>query len=800
MLGAEAFDRAPDLREGGVRGLELGIGLVGGVEAGLEDLGRERAQLRALGDQLLQRRRVQIVILLQHVGIDALGDRAQQRLIVLRQLVPLVEVDHEVDGRAAFPPAGVVVVGRDLHEAELLVVIGADEFGGVDRALFERGIDVAAGDLLRHHAELRHHLTGEAADPHLQPLQIFERVDFLAEPAAHLHAGIAAREADQPLLREELVIELDAAAEVVPGVHAARRQAEGHGRAERPGRILAPVVIAHRMRHLDGARLHGIGRLQTADELARGEGLDLEIAVGRLGDAFAERLGVAIERVERFREGRGHPPGDLRVRLRDRGGGKAGRGAADGAADRGFGQEGTAIHLDPLVQIRCVCAARGPGSPARRREPVRLGRPSPERGIKIFRKTRNKMSKTPLLRARVAASAAAVGQLDAGDLLGDRVDGERVGLAAVVLGRADVLPAAALVDLERAEIRLVAHLARARHPVAEIDIGQAGAARDVDMIEDQEGAEAVLVPVRVVEAVDHAHPVIEHVGQAHRGERAGRAGRGLGLAVFDDARLHRRLLDHRGEFEDVHVGHAAIGVARVEIAAEEGELFLGGPGAGGGALQVCVALQHPALGAAGLEIRHPDTGREAGRAIGAGGAVEHILRAPEALARERVVQLFRPLALQRGEQLALRTPVQIGTGLRRGHVELRCKRKRMAHFDSCDGVEVAGLGVRSLAKCGQASKIDPRRQAFHAIADMRSPAFFKAGRQEGAGCVFRDQLRGASGASVPTGAVSGIAAAARARSSMYWSNSALSRASRRRARKASNASCSRSSRASVSAL
>ena len=81
----------------------------------------------------------------------------EDRLIVLRQRVPLVEIDEGEQHRAAFPPARIVVVRRDLVEAELLVVVGADPFGGVDGALLQRRIDVAAGDLLRHDAELLQH-------------------------------------------------------------------------------------------------------------------------------------------------------------------------------------------------------------------------------------------------------------------------------------------------------------------------------------------------------------------------------------------------------------------------------------------------------------------------------------------------------------------------------------------------------------------------------------------------------------------------------------------------------------------
>ena len=54
-----------------------------------------------------------------------------------------------MDDRAAFPPCRVVVVFRNLDEAERQIVIGADEFAGVDRAALQRRVDVAGGDLLR---------------------------------------------------------------------------------------------------------------------------------------------------------------------------------------------------------------------------------------------------------------------------------------------------------------------------------------------------------------------------------------------------------------------------------------------------------------------------------------------------------------------------------------------------------------------------------------------------------------------------------------------------------------------------
>src|SRR5690242_9817858 len=93
----------------------------------------------------------------------------ERRLIELRQFLPLGQVDDVVALAAAFPPARVIIVFRDLVEAELLVVIRADPFRRVDGAFLKRRIDVAAGELLRHYAEARQDRTGEPANPEFYP-------------------------------------------------------------------------------------------------------------------------------------------------------------------------------------------------------------------------------------------------------------------------------------------------------------------------------------------------------------------------------------------------------------------------------------------------------------------------------------------------------------------------------------------------------------------------------------------------------------------------------------------------------
>src|SRR4029077_9071086 len=123
----------------------------------------------------------------------------------LRQGVPARQVDDVVALASTFPPARVVIVFGDLGEAELLVVIGADPFGGIDRAFLQRRIDIAAGDLLRHAADLGDDGSGEAADAEFQSLETRDRLDLFPDPAAHLGTGAASRNAEAIVLLEEVI-------------------------------------------------------------------------------------------------------------------------------------------------------------------------------------------------------------------------------------------------------------------------------------------------------------------------------------------------------------------------------------------------------------------------------------------------------------------------------------------------------------------------------------------------------------------------------------------------------------------
>src|SRR5258708_12882520 len=97
--------------------------------------------------------------------------------------------------RATLPPAGIVIKLRDLVEAELLVVVRTDPFGGIDCALLQRWINIAASDLLRNDTKLAKRLPSPAADAHLEAVQVIDCLDFLFEPPAHLAPGVTHKKA-----------------------------------------------------------------------------------------------------------------------------------------------------------------------------------------------------------------------------------------------------------------------------------------------------------------------------------------------------------------------------------------------------------------------------------------------------------------------------------------------------------------------------------------------------------------------------------------------------------------------------
>jgi hypothetical protein len=230
----------------------------------------------------------------------------------------------------ALPPSGRVVEFRDLGEAELLVVGRTDPFGRVDGAALERRVDIAWCDLGRHGAELCQHDAAETADPHSQSLEVVDALDLLAEPAAHLHADIAAGNIDDTALEENLAQQFKAAAIIEPRRLLARIGAEGDTGIESVDRVLAEIESTERVAAFDAALLDGVEGLHRTDYFAGRKGLHLKLAVGQLGDALTHRIGRAVDRVQALRPARGHAPAHRRRALGEGRAGQRGCGNAGG--------------------------------------------------------------------------------------------------------------------------------------------------------------------------------------------------------------------------------------------------------------------------------------------------------------------------------------------------------------------------------------------------------------------------------------------------------------------------------------
>src|SRR6185503_16639860 len=125
-----------------------------------------------------------------------------------------------------------------------------------------------------------------------------------------------------------------------------------------------------------------------------------------------------------------------------------------------------------------------------------------------------------------------------------------------------------------AEALLVVHLRRALDPVAEIEIRHAEAVRVGDVLEDHVGAEPTPGGLRVVDAVLHHHGVVEHA----------------------------------------HVGHAAVGVTRIDVGAKQRILLRGRCRLHAAGNEVLVDLDHAAQRPARAELADQHAHRHAGLA------------------------------------------------------------------------------------------------------------------------------------------------------------------------------------------
>ena len=148
---------------------------------------------------------------------------------------------------------------------------------------------------------------------------------------------------------------------------------------------------------------------------------------------------------------------------------------------------------------------------------------------------------------------------------------------------------------------------------------------------------------------------------------------GLGVrleAVLGDGRLHHAVLDHQRIVEHGHLGHAAIGVAGVDIGAEQRILLRARRRIEARRHQVAIGAHDPIERAPRPEGIDQDAHRHAGRAGVAIGHVGDVLAAPEPAFQKIVDEEGRLLPGQMREELPLELTREVRAGLRGGDVEL----------------------------------------------------------------------------------------------------------------------------------
>src|ERR1700757_3804851 len=97
------------------------------------------------------------------------------------------------------------------------------------------------------------------------------------------------------------------------------------------------------------------------------------------------------------------------------------------------------------------------------------------------------------------------------------------------------------------------------------------------------------------------------------------------------------ILDHHGVVDARHVGHAAVAMARIEIAAEKDILFRGWLGGDNLRHKTAIYFGNPAKIPRGAEFLGLDTDRHTGAAALASRPVSNRLRTPKSGLRELVI-------------------------------------------------------------------------------------------------------------------------------------------------------------------
>ncbi|MCY1519369.1 hypothetical protein D9M68_541190 [compost metagenome] len=251
-------------------------------------------------------------------------------------------------------------IGDRLVEGQAFVVIRADPGHRVHDALFERGVGFRNRHRDGRRAQPRQHVAGESARLHFQAAQIVDGLDFAAEPAAHLGAGIAAGKVQDVVLVEQYACKRLAFALRHPCVHLPRIQSERHAGIEAKRRVGIEVSGGRRVAAVDDAVLHGLEHLPRLHQVAGGVYLDTETSIGDVGHIAGDVLRDGKQRGRFIGKTGGQSPCDRGGFLRENRGRQGG--AAGGGAQGGLLQKRAASHGKgpPSCAERCRRCRRLP--------------------------------------------------------------------------------------------------------------------------------------------------------------------------------------------------------------------------------------------------------------------------------------------------------------------------------------------------------------------------------------------------------------------------------------------------------
>jgi len=214
-------------------------------------------------------------------------------------------------------------------------------------------------------------------------------------------------------------------------------------------------------------------------------------------------------------------------------------------------------------------------------------------------------------------------------------------------------------NLQRPEPPLVIHLRMSGDPEPQIHIGDATPLRQLDLLQDAEGAKPARCLFRIEERIDGRNARKSDV-------RHGNAEQALAEVVLEE---ERRAPGRREEsLEVLFVGtvHAAVAVTCLQVAFVQFMPLGGEPWEAFADGQVGVALEAPLLGAVRCETLDVNAAGYAGLAGGALGQVEVTAGAAKALGECRPVELVE-IGRARVDHEILRRPLgEIAAGVRQG--------------------------------------------------------------------------------------------------------------------------------------